>query len=328
MSKKNSHKKIIATSSIIIIALVLLIEALPYLSAFIGAIIFYALLNPIQQGLEKKMGKKKAAALSIVIGSLIILIPVSIAITLTAGEVGSVLSSSQQLIQSAKTLDEKIPFLQLSSQIDSLVKNLVLYLQTILFSAIGSITNTLINLLIMYFVLYYLLINRERIPHILEETIPFNQKNSQQLVNEFYNITHSVVVTTGIISLVQGGMLALGFAVFGINNPLFWGFMTAVLSFLPVVGPTLIWVPAGIIELAQGNIGIGIGVLIWGFILSNIDNFIRPYLQQRKGKIHPLISLIGVFLGLPLFGILGLVMGPLLLSYFFLMMKMFKEEYL
>jgi predicted PurR-regulated permease PerM len=94
-----------------------------------------------------------------------------------------------------------------------------------------------------------------------------------------------------------------------------------------VVGPSIVWGPASLIMLLTQNYVAGIGILIFGLVLSNVDNFLRPFIQQQIGKMHPLISLIGIFIGIPIFGLLGLIIGPLLLSYFFLTLKMFREEY-
>jgi predicted PurR-regulated permease PerM len=146
-------------------------------------------------------------------------------------------------------------------------------------------------------------------------------------VQECKRVTYATIVATGLIALIQGILITLAFLVFDIQGAFFWGFITAFLSFLPVVGPTLIWLPGSVFLFIQHRIGAGIALMVWGILLTNIENFLRPMLQKRVGKIHPLISLIGVFIGIPLFGLLGIVIGPLLLSYFLLIIRMVREEY-
>jgi predicted PurR-regulated permease PerM len=141
-------------------------------------------------------------------------------------------------------------------------------------------------------------------------------------------VTYSVVISTGTIAVLQGALLGLAFYIFGLPGALLWGFVAAVLSFLPVVGPSLVWGPASLLMLLTQNYVAGIGILVFGLVLSNVDNFLRPLIQRQVGRMHPLVSLIGIFIGIPIFGILGLIIGPLMLSYFFLTLKMFREEYL
>ncbi|MDD3043755.1 MAG: AI-2E family transporter, partial [Methanosarcinaceae archaeon] len=130
------------------------------------------------------------------------------------------------------------------------------------------------------------------------------------------------------IALVQGSILTFTFLLFGIDGAFLWGFIAAILSFLPVVGATFIWVPAGIIQLLQQDYVTGIGVFVAGIIIGTIDNFLRPVIQNKIGAMHPFESLLGIIIGVSLFGLIGIVIGPLILSYFMLTVKMFSEEYL
>jgi predicted PurR-regulated permease PerM len=99
------------------------------------------------------------------------------------------------------------------------------------------------------------------------------------------------------------------------------------MAFIPVLGTPLVWVPAALVKLAQGHTGQGVGILLIGMVVvMNIDNLLRIVLARRIGDIHPLITLVGVILGVEIFGILGLVIGPLLLSYFMVLMRVFERE--
>ena len=104
---------------------------------------------------------------------------------------------------------------------------------------------------------------------------------------------------------MQGALVSIGFFLFHISDPIFWGVISMFLSFLPVVGAPIVFVPAGIIELLDGHNFSGIGILIWGFVLvTNIDNVIRFLLARRVGNTHPIITVIGVIIGIPVFGII------------------------
>ena len=123
--------------------------------------------------------------------------------------------------------------------------------------------------------------------------------------------------------------MGVGFWMTGLSNALFWSVVTMVFAILPVVGSGLVWGP-GAIALALGkNYGAAIGLALWGVILvGNVDYVIRPMVFRRWAHIHPLITLVGALAGVPYFGILGLLIGPLALSYFFELIKMYREEYL
>jgi predicted PurR-regulated permease PerM len=110
---------------------------------------------------------------------------------------------------------------------------------------------------------------------------------------------------------------------------LFWGVVTVVLAILPVVGSGLVWGPGALSLALEGQYGRAIGVALWGVIVvSNVDNVIRPMVFRRWAKIHPFITIIGAFAGIQYFGLLGLLIGPLAISYFFELIRMYRAEYL
>lgn len=121
--------------------------------------------------------------------------------------------------------------------------------------------------------------------------------------------------------------MSIGFWIFGANDPLFWGVICAILSFIPLLGPPLVFVPAALILLSQGDTWQGVGLLIWGFgLVINIDNVLRLIIAKKVGDIHPVITVVGVIIGIPLFGIMGLVYGPLLLTYFLIAVRIYKAN--
>ena len=146
---------------------------------------------------------------------------------------------------------------------------------------------------------------------------------------ELKNITYSNVVGHGCIAIVQGVLQGIGFLIFGFEDPLLWGTVTLFLCFLPVIGAPIVFVPAAIIAFGSGNTFGGVGILLWGFILVvNVDNILLLWIARRFGNIHPIITILGVIIGIPFFGILGLVFGPLLFSYFILFIKGYELRYL
>ncbi len=192
-----------------------------------------------------------------------------------------------------------------------------------------SVTEFVLSTFIVFFLLYYLLINAEFTIETFREYFPLSNRNISLLLDEVGSGVRSLILGQLLIAMIQGGLGALGFLIFGVPGVFLWGFVMSVLSFIPFLGSFIIWIPAGIILLAQGNYFGGTGILIWGFsLVGTIDNLIRPKLTSSLGRIHPVTVLLGVFLGIKEWGVIGLVLGPLLITVFMALIRMFREEYL
>jgi predicted PurR-regulated permease PerM len=128
---------------------------------------------------------------------------------------------------------------------------------------------------------------------------------------------------------MQGFLVGMAFWVTGIANALFWGVVTVIVAILPVVGSGLVWGPGALALAIEGRYGMAIGLALWGaVVVGNVDNIIRPMVFRRWAQIHPFITIIGAFAGINYFGLLGLIIGPLAISYFFELIRMYREEYL
>ncbi|MEJ5962380.1 AI-2E family transporter [Pedobacter immunditicola] len=194
-------------------------------------------------------------------------------------------------------------------------------------SLISGAFNVVFGLLLMYFLLYFMLVENKAFEQALVKYAPFREQNANRFAEEMRNTTYANVVGQGFIALVQGSLLGLSFYFLGYNDPLFWGVITAFISFVPVLGPPIIFVPAALLQIANGNSFAGWAMLLIGFVvLINIDNVLRLIIAKKVGNIHPIITVIGVVIGIPLFGILGLVFGPLLLSYFILLIRIYETS--
>lgn len=201
------------------------------------------------------------------------------------------------------------------------------YFGKLLTAVLGGAANIFLEITVMYFILYFLFVNYRGFENGILYYMPFDEEQAVVFGSELKNITYSNILGQTIIAIVQGGCLAIGFWIFGVGDPLFWGVICAILSFIPLLGPPLIFVPAVLILFSQGNTWQAVGLLIWGFgLVINIDNVLRFMISKKVGNIHPLITVIGVIIGLPLFGLMGLVYGPLLFAYFLIAVKVYKTN--
>ena len=192
-----------------------------------------------------------------------------------------------------------------------------------------SITGFILTVFITIFLTYYLLVNSKYVINTLRNYFPLSYGNSRILLEEIGKDTKSLIFGQLLIAVIQGSLGAVGFSICGIRGALFWGLVMSLLAFIPVLGSSIIWFPATIILLVQGEYFNGIGLMLWGFlIVSTSDNIIRPKLTSSLGKIHPVTVLLGVFIGIKEWGVIGIVIGPIIISVLIILIKMFREEYL
>jgi len=280
--------------------------------------------------LKKKFNKSLSAWIVVFSAVFIIIIPLSLVLGLIGNEAYQILKNPELISNISLTISNSImdiiPGLTIEA-LDKQLENIASTIGSIILGTFSNIGNLVINLFIALFMLYYMLL-QDNLFYKIRAILPFNRHNSRELVEKLKNISYSTIFVGGIIALVQGSLLTITFLIFGIKGAFLWGFITAILSFLPLVGPPFVWIPAALIQYFGGNAWVAIGITIAGLFISNIDNFLRPVLGQRIGKIHPIETFIGLFIGIYLFGIIGVFIGPLLLATSVLVFKMYKEEYI
>jgi predicted PurR-regulated permease PerM len=171
--------------------------------------------------------------------------------------------------------------------------------------------------------------NTGKIEHWVFNLLPVRKADLARFTEELKAQTFSNVLGAPVLATLQGLVAALGFWIFGIQEPLFWGIITGFFSFIPMVGGALIWVPSAILLYTTGHEYQAIALFLYGiFVISMIDNVLRFAFQKKFADVHPLITVMGVILGIKLFGLPGMIFGPLLISYFLIMASIYKEQFL
>ncbi len=195
--------------------------------------------------------------------------------------------------------------------------------------AIGQSTITLVVffVLMLYF-LFFFIRDAERILDWVIRALPLGDERERRLFAKFAEVSRATMKGTLVVAMVQGGIGGVLFAIAGINAAVFWGVVMAVCSLLPVVGTALVWVPAAIILLATGNVWEGIMILAGGTLLVGmVDNFLRPVLVGYDTKMPDYLVLLTTLGGLALFGLTGVILGPLVGAMFLVVWEMMAEEY-
>ena len=194
-------------------------------------------------------------------------------------------------------------------------------------SLINGALDIFITLLVLYFLLYFMLTQSNQFEQGLVKYAPFREQHARKFAIELRSATYSNVIGQGIISLSQGVMFAIGLKIVDFPDPIFWGVVGSLISFLPVIGVPFLSLIFSLILFVGGHTFKGFFLLGYGFILTSyLDNFLRLFINKRLANTHPLLTVIGVIIGIPLFGILGLVFGPLLISYFLLMIEIYETN--
>lgn len=315
---------------IIILGIIIYDNILPYLSGVLGAITFFV----IGRGLMVKMtnrgwNKSLSAGLIIVTSFFLILIPLSGVIIMLTSKIGNAVKNSEKFLEAAKTqlaeLEKYVGY-NLSDSIDtsSIAGFISKNAQSV---AVGTF-DAFISISIMYFLLYYMLINQEQLKESLQKYIPIGRKNFQLIGVEATKKVKANAIGIPLVALIQGVIALIGYLIFGVPDPMFWFVITAIGSVIPFIGTALGIIPVTVILLSQGMTFEAIGILIYGIIVvGSSDNIIRLFVLKRMANEHPLITLIGVIVGIPVFGFIGLVFGPLLISLFLIIVVIYKDEY-
>jgi predicted PurR-regulated permease PerM len=314
---------------ILALGLALLWALWPFSTGLIGAPVLYVVFAPVHRWLSRSMRPGLAAAIVVILAIIFVVAPLASVIGLVATEAQDMATGVIRSPLLAKIRAIRVGPYQVGAQIEALGSSLVSWIGSSALGFIGTATRLGIQLTITFFGLYYLLMAPRQNWRGLRPFIPFSAASAEILRTRFRDVTISTLVGTGLTAVVQGILVGLGFWVCGLSNPLFWGVVTIIFSILPVVGSGLVWIP-GVAALAiEGRYGYAIGLTVLGLVaVGNVDNLIRPYVYRRWAQIHPFITVIGAFAGIRFFGLLGLLIGPLAISYFFELIRMYRAEYL
>ena len=303
---------------------------IPYLGGILGAITLYVLLVNFQKKLEKRNWKPSLAALTLISASFItILAPIlgiGFLFTSRVKKLVSNKSGIESKIKSQIDSIEQYVGYDLSSQVNSgEISNFISGSLKDLVS--GSLT-VFIAISLMLFLLYYLLVKRDTWQKATMEYLPLKKENIETIGVKSRQLVKSNAIGIPLVAILQGVIALVGYYIFGVENPLFWFVITTIGSMIPFVGTALGIVPVCLLLLSQGETGNAIGMLIYGIaVVGATDNVFRLVVQRKLADIHPLITLFGVLVGVPLFGFIGLVFGPLLVSSFLLLVRIYKNEF-
>jgi predicted PurR-regulated permease PerM len=261
---------------------------------------------------------------------IVILLPVAVLINMLTVKVSYAIDHSNELVAALKKI---ITDLELRFKIAFISEENINKLGTALAQSLPQIVsvtfNTLGTIFFMYFLLFFMLVNGREMEKSLYEHVPLKDENVHKLGNEVQNMVISNAIGIPVIAVLQGIVALIGYFIIGVQEPWFWFVVTCITAMLPIVGAALAYVPLAILFFANGQTGAGIFMLIYGFgVVGSVDNIFRFTLAKKIGNVHPLVTVFGVIVGLRLFGFIGLIFGPLLISLFLLLLKIYSSEFI
>jgi predicted PurR-regulated permease PerM len=319
----------------------------PFLPSIIWAVLLAMVFYPLFQKLQRLLKKREflSALIMTLLVLIIIVLPFTLLMVSLASEVVDVYHRVEEMIKTGQLqayLERagEIPLLKwilarLGQNIDSsqtdplplLLKNLN-QISIFIFNQTTTLLKGLSTFIAGFFFtlisLYYLFKDGDRLFGRLKEIIPLPSKERDLLILRFKDMIFATMYGGILIAVIQGILGGLSFWVLGLSSPIFWGTAMAFLSFIPIGGTALVWGPTSIFLFVQGSflkgaVLLGLGV----FVISMVDNLLRPLFISKKTNIHPLLLFFAVLGGIQAFGLIGLVAGPLIATLFLTLIEIY-----
>ncbi|NBC47487.1 MAG: AI-2E family transporter [Gammaproteobacteria bacterium] len=337
--------KVVLLMLVAVISLLFLTMIQQFLVAIFMAAVFAAMTHPIYLKLSEWFGGRHylASIVTLLLLLFTVLIPV---VVLSAVFVGQAVNVGQSLtpivvdflkepgsfaefLQRVPFYEELLPYedeltSRAAASVEALGKMLVGGLSSI---ALGTV-NFLFVTVVFFYTLFFFLIDGKEVVEAIRYYLPLEDRDERVMLNKFTSVTQAMVTGTLLIGVLQGALAGIAFAIAGVPNAVFWGTVMAVLSIIPGIGSALVWVPASGILIVHGNIGAGIGLFAFcALVVGSIDNVLRPILVGKHTDMHELMIFFGTLGGLFMFGMAGLLIGPVIASLFITIWEIYGEAF-
>jgi len=302
-----------------------------YITALIGAVILTFLFYPVYKFINKYLKNK---TISSILTTILILLIMIVPLILTFN---SLLNESVKFFYNAPQINlgliaDKLSkyvggTIDVNAYLKDLMNRLSVYVIQKTSDFLFSIPTLILDLFIMFFTMFYLFKEGDEISNKILNALSLKEHHKIKLYKNFGDTIYAVLYGVVLTAIVQGAIGTVGLWYFKVSSPITWGIVMTLLSMIPFLGAYFVWLPAAIIKISSGDFYNGFGLFLYGLlIVSTIDNVIRPKLIGRRAHIHPILVLIGIIGGLQVFGLIGMVIGPLILSILMLFIETYLSE--
>jgi predicted PurR-regulated permease PerM len=328
---QNRLRQFFFLAIIILLAGLLFLKLKNFIPALLGAVTLYIIMRHGMVYLTKKRKWKTgwAAWFLMFLSMLVILLPFGLLVNMLSFKVTFAINHSDQFMNALRKLAQDLESrYDIELLNDETINKLGTLIADTLPKILSATFSTLATILFMYVFLYFMLVNGMKMEKSIYEHIPLRDENVNRLGDEVRNMVISNAIGIPVIAILQGIVGLIGYYIIGVQEPWFWFVVTCITAMIPIVGAALAYVPLAIIFFANNQTWQGVAMLVYGFgIIGTVDNVFRLLLQKKIGNVHPLITIFGVIIGLDLFGFIGLIFGPLLISLFILLLKIYTSEF-
>lgn len=321
----------------LLIALILLIgiavgwQMYIFFPGMLGAITLYILMRQYFFHLTiVKNWKKWVTATVFIAGSIIIFVlPFIALLQVLLPLFTDFLGDSSQLNTILDTLTKRLqtvaPHIKITEED---IRGLTDRMTTSVPTMLGATANMFTNTVLAFFLLYFMLVDGRKMEYTIQKYLPLKDTN----IDDIWNATRVMVVSNAIgipiLAACQGAVAILGYYIFGVESYILWGIITGLFSLLPVIGTAIVWAPLCIYLVVIDHSAQAIGLLIYSILVTgSVDNVLRFTILKKLGDVHPIITALGIIVGIPIFGFMGFIFGPLLISYLLLLIKIYRVEF-
>ena len=319
----------------------------PFVSVIILAIVVTAVFMPVYKLLNRKFNPTLASLLTCILIFFVLFLPLSFLVGILANEAWELYVTARgalqskpimELLEKSDIFDKINQFLarfkieitgeQLNRAIAEVGRVVALFLYEQARSITTNVLKFIVNFFFMLLIIFYLLIDSPRLISFIFKMSPLPEDQDQILIQKFKDIATAILLGNGLGGLIQGTLGGIVFALFGLKSPFVWGVIMALLAFLPILGIGAVFIPAAILLFLQGRIAAGIFFFVFYIILSGgIEYLFKPKLVGQRVRMHTLIVFLSIIGGLKLFGILGIIYGPLVVTAFLTLAEIYLASY-
>lgn len=310
------------------------------LRPFIGVLEWAAVLVIVFYPVHKRLAKKiKRRGLSALISSLVVIFIVLLPLTFLTMALANELTSAardfpihvNQLIESQAPVTGRVSkWIQAQRSQEFIAEQLRIAGAALLGQSVGLMGNILGGIMKTFFVIftmYYLFRDGDRIVKALPAVLPLKRSQSEALIARASQVVSAGVYGVVTIAMIQGLLGGLAFWVLGVPSPVLWAVLMTFVCMIPIAGSFLVWLPVSIYLMMTGHWTKAIFLLLWGtLVISTIDNFLRPKLINNQTKLHELFVFFSVLGGMSVFGLLGIVLGPVVLAITLGLLNTFSQD--
>jgi len=319
----------------------------PFLSVIVLAIVITGVFNPVYRMLHRKLNATLSSLITCIIIFFVLFVPVSAFVGILANEAYDLYLTAREavlnnpiqgLIENSKIVEKingiltnfgvNITADELNRGATQLGRTVGLFLYQQATSMTANIFNFVVNFFFMLLIVFYLLIDSHRLVSFIVKLSPLPDDQDEILIRKFKDMAGAILIGNGLGGLIQGTLGGILFALFGFRSPFLWGVIMALLAFLPIVGVGAVFLPAALYLILQGRLAAGIFFIVFYVLLSGgIEYLFKPKLVGKRVQMHTLLVFLSIIGGLKLFGILGIIYGPLVVTAFLTLTDIYESSY-